>query len=133
MLGRTHRELILGNVLRRERHPEQADEHKTSRYKDTHTEIPHFTLLFTWIPNSFNCASLTGVGAFTIRSTARAVLGNGITSRKLSAPARIITIRSRPKAMPPCGGVPYSSASRKNPKRPRASSSLMPSAWKIFL
>ena len=29
--------------------------------------------------------------------------------------------------MPPCGGVPYSSASRKKPKRLRASSSLMPS------
>src|SRR6185312_7059211 len=88
--------------------------------------------VFTCIPSSFNCFSPTGVGASTIKSTARAVLGNGITSRRLSAPARIITMRSRPRAMPPCGGVPYSSASRKNPKRARASSSSMPSAWKIF-
>ena|SRR6185437_723372 len=42
----------------------------------------------TLIPSSFNCASLTGVGASTIRSTAFAVLGNGMTSRRLSAPAR---------------------------------------------
>ena len=33
--------------------------------------------------------------------------------------------------MPPCGGVPYSSASRKKPNRSFASSSLMPSGWKI--
>ena len=53
-----------------------------------------------------NCASLTGVGASTIRSIAFAVLGNGITSRSESAPARIMTMRSSPSAMPPCGGVP---------------------------
>ena len=35
--------------------------------------------------------------------------------------------------MPPCGGVPYSSASRKKPKRARASSSLMPSDAKDLL
>ena len=44
-----------------------------------------------------------------------------------TAPASSITMRSSPSAMPPCGGVPYSSASRKNPNRCRASSSLMPS------
>src|SRR3954470_21351925 len=55
-----------------------------------------------------------------------------INSPKLFAPARIMTIRSSPSAIPPCGGVPYSSASRKNPKRDLASSSLMPSALKIF-
>ena len=33
--------------------------------------------------------------------------------------------------MPPCGGVPYSSASRKKPKRALASSSDMPSERKI--
>ena len=59
-----------------------------------------------------------------IKSTARAVFGKGITSRRLSAPARIIAMRSRPRAMPPWGGVPYSRASRKNPKRARASSSV---------
>ena len=35
-------------------------------------------------------------------------------------------MRSRPRAMPPCGGVPYSSDSRKKPNRSFASSSLMP-------
>src|SRR5580704_11115104 len=87
----------------------------------------------TPIPNSRNCPSATGVGASIIRSFAAAVLGKGITSRRLSAPARIITMRSRPNAIPPCGGVPYSSASRKKPKRERASSSVMPRARKILL
>ena len=58
-------------------------------------------LLFTAIPNSRNWRSLTGVGASHIKSTARAVLGKGITSRRLSAPARIITMRSSPSAIPP--------------------------------
>ena len=40
-------------------------------------------------------------------------------------------MRSSPSAIPPCGGVPYSSASRKKPKRDVASSSLMPSRRKI--
>ena len=40
-------------------------------------------------------------------------------------------MRSRPSAMPPCGGVPYSSASTKKPKRSFASSSEMPSSLKI--
>ena len=40
-------------------------------------------------------------------------------------------MRSRPSAMPPCGGVPYSSASRKKPNRSFASSSVMPSSLKI--
>jgi hypothetical protein len=35
----------------------------------------------------------------------------------LSVPASIITIRSRPGAMPPCGGTPYSNASSRWPKR----------------
>ena len=35
--------------------------------------------------------------------------------------------------MPPCGGVPYSSASRKKPNRSRASSALMLSSEKIRL
>src|SRR5258708_20033213 len=56
----------------------------------------HSFALRTAIPNSLNCLSLTGVGASTIRSTARAVFGNGITSRNLSAPARIITLQSTP-------------------------------------
>src|SRR5229473_3597603 len=38
---------------------------------------PYFLMA---IPRSFNCASLTDVGASTIRSLAAAVLGKGITS-----------------------------------------------------
>jgi len=40
---------------------------------------------FTCIPSSFNCASLTGVGASTIRSTARAVLGRNYFTQTLGA------------------------------------------------
>jgi hypothetical protein len=41
-----------------------------------------------------------------MRSCARAVFGKAITSRSDSARAIIITIRSTPKATPPCGGAP---------------------------
>ena len=51
-----------------------------------------------------------------------------MTSRIDCSPHRIATMRSRPKAMPPCGGVPNSRASRKKPKRSRASSSRCPVA-----
>ena len=54
-----------------------------------------------------------------MRSTAAAVFGNAMTSRIDALAARIATMRSRPSAMPPCGGVPYSSASRKKPNRVR--------------
>src|SRR5579862_2903686 len=80
------------------------------------------------MPRSFSALSGTGAGASHIRSVARAVLGNGITSRMEVSPARIMTRRSRPSAMPPCGGAPYSSASSSQPKRRRPSSSLNPSA-----
>jgi len=63
-----------------------------------------------------------------VRSVAEAVLGNAITSRIFSVGTSTINSRSMPGAMPPCGGVPYSSASRKNPKRERASSVVMPRA-----
>ena len=71
-------------------------------------------------------AARYGLGASTIRSIALAVFGKAMTSRRLVAPARIMTIRSRPSAMPPCGGVPYSRASRKKPKRSLASASRHP-------
>ena len=75
------------------------------------------------MPSSRKTLSETGDGASHIRSVPRAVLGNGITSRMDVSPARIITSRSRPSAIPPCGGAPYSSASSRNPKRCLASSS----------
>ncbi len=69
------------------------------------------------IPSSRNWRSGTGEGASHIRSVPRAVLGNGMTSRIEVSPARIMTRRSKPRAMPPCGGAPYSSASSRKPKR----------------
>jgi len=56
--------------------------------------------------SSLSWRSSTGHGASDIRQVARAVLGKAITSRRLSAPVRSISMRSRPSAMPPCGGVP---------------------------
>ena len=70
----------------------------------------------------------TAPGASIIKSAADAVFGNAITSRMLSVPANTISRRSIPGAMPPWGGVPYSSASRKNPNRSRASSVVIPNA-----
>src|SRR5207245_11392852 len=67
------------------------------------------------IPNSRNCLSGAGDGASHITSDPPAVLGNGITSRIEVSPARIITRRSRPSAIPPCGGAPCCSASSRRP------------------
>src|SRR5437899_9469818 len=55
----------------------------------------------------------------------RSVFGNGITSRRLSAPVRIITIRSSPSAIPPCGGI----ADRKST---RLNSSHLGSSYAVF-
>src|SRR5690606_23746799 len=81
--------------------------------------------------SSFSWRGSTVDGAPAIRSTAAAVFGNAMTSRIDGSPARIATIRSRPSAMPPWGGAPYSSASRKKPNRSCASSSEMFSRRKI--
>src|SRR5262245_6606842 len=60
----------------------------------------------TAIPSSRNCFSSTSEGASVIRSVAEAVLGKAMTSRSELAPAMSITMRSRPRAMPPWGGAP---------------------------
>jgi len=49
---------------------------------------------------SRSCLASTGVGAVDMRSTACAVFGNAMTSRIDGSPARIATMRSRPRAMP---------------------------------
>ena len=46
-------------------------------------------------------------GASVSRHWARWVFGKAITSRIDSAPVIMVTMRSRPKARPPCGGAPY--------------------------
>ena len=79
---------------------------------------------------SRSCFASTGDGASDIH---RAVFGNAMTSRMELSFERIAVMRSSPSAMPPCGGVPYSSASRKKPKRSFASSGLMLSSEKIRL
>ena len=65
--------------------------------------------------SSRSCFSSTGPGALVSRSCARCVFGKAITSRSDSAPVISITKRSRPMAMPPCGGAPYCSASSRKP------------------
>src|SRR5438445_509639 len=69
-----------------------------------------------------------GDGASVIRHAARCVFGNAMTSRMESAPARSITSRSNPMAMPPCGGAPNDRASSRKPNRACASVSDMPSS-----
>jgi hypothetical protein len=70
-------------------------------------------------------------GESIIRSCAEAVFGNAITSRIFSVPQRIMQVLSMPAAKPPCGGVPYSSASRKKPNCERALSGDIPRALKF--
>ncbi len=80
-------------------------------------------------PNSRSAPSGTPDGASIITSRAAWFFGNAITSRILLSPAAIITIRSIPSAIPPCGGAPYDSASMKNPNRSSICSSVIPSRW----
>src|SRR5207302_7750191 len=68
-------------------------------------------------PRSRSWAASIGVGAFVKRSTPDCVLGNAITSRMFSSPARTATNRSMPTAKPACGGAPKRNASSKKPKR----------------
>src|SRR5262249_60055934 len=69
----------------------------------------------THSPNSFNCRRSTGPGAPVIRSRACLFFGKAIVSRMFVVPERIIVNRSRPSAIPPCGGAPYLSASSRKP------------------
>src|SRR5674476_1693230 len=66
-------------------------------------------------------------GADSIRD----VLGNGMTSRMESAQASSMRMRSKPSPMPPCGGAPYSSASRNQPNDSSMRSSSMPSVCRM--
>ena len=57
-----------------------------------------------------------------MRSVPFCVFGKAMTSRIGPTPQRSAARRSTPKAIPPCGGVPYWSASRKKPNLTLASS-----------
>jgi hypothetical protein len=61
---------------------------------------------FSFKPSSVSWSSPTSEGEPVMRSKAPVVLGKGMTSRMDSSPARNMTSRSKPKAMPPCGGAP---------------------------
>lgn len=63
------------------------------------------------ICRSRNCFGSTGAGDSVMRSVAFAVFGNAITSRIEGVPHRIAIKRSKPRAIPPCGGAPYLNAS----------------------
>src|SRR5690625_1345900 len=60
----------------------------------------------TCSPSCSSCSSVAAAGAPVSGSAPRWFLGKAITSRMLSVPARNITSRSRPQAMPPWGGAP---------------------------
>src|SRR5882672_10059376 len=59
-----------------------------------------------WMCRSLSCLAVTGVGLWAMRSCAFCVLGKAMTSRMLVVPQSRAHMRSRPKAMPPCGGAP---------------------------
>ena len=74
-------------------------------------------------------AEILGRKAYpSISDVARCVLGKAMTSRMLAVSVSNIAMRSKPNAMPPCGGAPYLNASNRKPKRSFASSSPMPMA-----
>src|SRR5580693_5743566 len=90
------------------------------------------SLVFNRIESSCSCLSSIVPGASSITSRPLLFLGNAIKSRMLSLPPRIAQSRSNPKAMPPCGGAPYSKAPNRKPNLCCASSLLMPKAANIF-
>src|SRR5512147_2513519 len=77
------------------------------------------------IDSSRSWAGETRDGASVMTHVAFCVLGKAITSRMDVAPVRMAVSRSRPKARPPWGGAPNSSASSKNPNFFLASSALI--------
>src|SRR5882672_5075309 len=91
-----------------------------------------FSALRRRMCSSRNCFSSTGDGACVSKSCARCVLGKAMTSRIDSAPAIMATMRSSPKAIPPCGGAPYCRASSRNPNLCFASSGPIDSARNTF-
>ena len=77
--------------------------------------------------SSASCSVATGFGQSVMRSVPEAVFGNAMTSRmRRRARQDHERCRSRPSAMPPCGGAPKRSASSRKPNFARASSSPMP-------
>src|SRR5699024_823793 len=65
---------------------------------------PTFASGLASTPASLRCAAVIGAGAPVSGSYPPPDFGKAITSRIDSAPASSATIRSQPKAIPPCGG-----------------------------
>src|ERR1700722_4228491 len=89
-------------------------------------------LVFNCIDSSSSCLSSMVPGASSMTSRPLLFLGKAIKSRMLSLPPRIAQSRSKPKAIPPCGGAPYSKAPNRKPNLCKASSGVIPSAANIF-
>ena len=83
------------------------------------------------MPSSESCAGSTGPGEPVMRQVPGGRLRerDHVADRRCS-PVRIISIRSSPSAMPPCGGAPKRNASRRKPNFARASSGPIPSRAK---
>ena len=81
------------------------------------------------MPKSRNCILSTEEGEFSMRPEALFVLGKAIISRIESSPVSRAINRSKPKAMPPWGGAPYSKASSRKPNLASASSFLSPASF----
>ncbi len=73
-----------------------------------------FTGFLSLICNSLNCSSLAIPGAFVIKSFACEFFGNAITSLIELDLVKSATSLSKPRAKPPCGGVPYWKALTRN-------------------
>ncbi len=69
---------------------------------------------------------MIGAGAWVSGSKPPPDFGNAMTSRIESVFASSATMRSQPKAMPPCGGAPKAKASSRKPNFSRAASSSIP-------
>ena len=102
------------------------------RYLGYNNQNNYFFLSIILMFKSDNCSEDTELGDSSINEDADVVFGNAMTSRILFEPYKIIINLSEPKAMPPCGGVPYFRASTKNPNLELISFLSMPNNSKIF-
>ncbi len=66
----------------------------------------HYSFFRSESPSNSSWSSSTGDGASAIKSCAAVVFGKAITSRRDFSPESSAQMRSMPRAMPPCGGVP---------------------------
>ncbi len=83
--------------------------------------------------SSSSCASASGDGASIIMSRPLLFFGNAIKSRIESDPPNSEHMRSKPNAIPPCGGAPYLNAPSRNPNCACAYSGEKPNTSNIRL